>query len=58
MELIVNSETIPTEYFNQETGDGDNSQEEEVLDLAYVEREQLKKVLQKNNGNITRTASD
>ncbi|MDK2968339.1 sigma 54-interacting transcriptional regulator [Lacrimispora sp.] len=58
VELIVNSETIPTEYFNQENGDGDNSQEEEVLDLAYVEREQLKKVLQKNNGNITRTASD
>lgn len=58
VELIVNSETIPTEYFNQETGNEDNDQEEEILDLAYVEREQLKKVLQKNNGNITRTASD
>ncbi len=58
VELIVNSETIPAEYFNQETEETKPEQEEEFLDLAYVEREQLKKVLQKNNGNITRTASD
>ncbi|TCO71829.1 sigma-54-dependent Fis family transcriptional regulator [Marinisporobacter balticus] len=58
IELIINTETIPSEYFNKETGATDDAQDVEILNLAHVEREHIKKILQKNKGNITRTADD
>ncbi|MDF2611327.1 MAG: sigma-54-dependent Fis family transcriptional regulator [Lachnospiraceae bacterium] len=56
VELIINTETIPPDYFYQEIEESNS--EQECLDLAYVEREHLLKVLQKNKGNITRTANE
>lgn len=56
VELIINTETIPPEYFSQENDDA--VQEVANLDLNYIEREHLLKVLQKNNGNITHSAND
>jgi transcriptional regulator of acetoin/glycerol metabolism len=58
VELIINTETIPPEYFTQETEDTDSLQEVENLDLDYIEKEHLLKVLHKNKGNISRAASD
>lgn len=58
VELIINTETIPADYFYQEAGDTDSRQGAEVLELAYVEREHILKVLEKNKGNITRSAGD
>jgi transcriptional regulator of acetoin/glycerol metabolism len=56
VELIINTESIPPDYFYQENEEANSAQE--CLELEYVEREHLLKVLQKNKGNITRTASD
>lgn len=59
VELIINTESIPLDYFNQgyneEVSEDENK---EVLDIAYVEKEHLIKVLKKNNGNISRSADD
>lgn len=56
VELIINTESIPSDYFYQEIEESNSGQE--CLELEHVEREHLLKVLQKNKGNITRTASD
>ncbi len=56
VELMVNTETFPPEYFSQESDKTVDAPEN--LDLTYVEREHLLKVLQKNNGNVTKTATD
>ncbi|MFA9466107.1 MAG: sigma-54-dependent Fis family transcriptional regulator [Velocimicrobium sp.] len=58
VELIINTETIPPEYFSQPSDEADAQEEAENLDLAYIEREHLLKVLKKNKGNITKTAND
>lgn len=58
VELIVNTETIPPEYFSEETEEDTESQEVENLNLDYVEKKHLLKVLHKNNGNITRASND
>lgn len=58
VELIVNSESIPTDYFYQETDGTMDQAAGEILNLAQIEQVQIKKVLKKNNGNITRTADD
>jgi transcriptional regulator of acetoin/glycerol metabolism len=56
VELIINTETIPLEYFYQDIEESNS--EQECLELEHIEREHLLKVLQKNKGNITRTAID
>lgn len=58
VELIVNTETIPPEYFSKNTEEDNAGQGGENLNLDYMEREHLLKVLQKNNGNITRASND
>lgn len=58
VELIINTETIPPEYFAQKIDDTNGVDDVETLNLDYMEREHLLKVLQKNNGNITRASSE
>ncbi len=58
VELIINTETIPPEYFSEKIEDATGAREVENLNLDYVEREHLLKVLQKHNGNISRASSD
>jgi PAS domain S-box-containing protein len=58
VELIINTETIPTSYFTINTHKPENSKEHQLLDLAELEKEHIKKVLKKNDGNITHAAKD
>lgn len=60
VELIINTESIPLGYFSQAI-DEDQAVEDknrETLDISYVEKEHLIRVLNKNNGNISRSADD
>lgn len=58
VELIINTESVPAGYFGQTYESSVDSEKHENLDMANVEREHLIKVLQMNNGNITRSAND
>jgi len=57
VELIINTESIPLSYFNQ-TEIEEDTDKKETLDMTFVEKEHLIKVLMKNNGNISRSAED
>ncbi|HPX70028.1 MAG TPA: sigma 54-interacting transcriptional regulator [Bacillota bacterium] len=60
IELIIYSESIPYDYFNQEKSFAeelyDNYIQGSDMNLCNMEKAHLKKVLKKHNGNITRSA--
>lgn len=58
IELVINTESIPAHYFKEECCDIEPFVElkEEPLDLAYIEKRHLIKVLKKYKANITHCA--
>ncbi|PKM49284.1 MAG: sigma-54-dependent Fis family transcriptional regulator [Firmicutes bacterium HGW-Firmicutes-7] len=58
VELIINTEAIPTGYFSQSINEDGNNDENVCLNIANVEKEHLIRVLEKNNGNVSRSAND
>ncbi len=58
VELIINTESIPTNYFSEESCDSELLIDisEDCLKLDSVEKEHLIKVLKKFKGNITHSA--
>lgn len=59
IELIINTESMPVEYFSQVESDYDNHPiiYGECLDLENIEKEHLKRVLKIFSGNITHSAN-
>ncbi len=59
IELIINTESIPAEYFGQVDANDEPmlSMKEESYDMEHVEKEHLEKVLKKYKGNITHSAA-
>ncbi len=58
IELIINTETVPVEYFTKYQQEHDLTEGNEKLDLAYIEKEHITRVIRMNNGNISRSAKD
>lgn len=58
VELIINTETIPSLYFGEEGSDEDSliDLNEESYKLEYLEKQHIIKTLKKFKGNITYTA--
>jgi PAS domain S-box-containing protein len=58
VELIINTETIPSLYFGEEGSDEDSLVDlnEESYKLEYLEKQHIIKTLKKFKGNITYTA--
>ncbi|WHH58656.1 sigma-54-dependent Fis family transcriptional regulator [Petroclostridium sp. X23] len=58
IELIINTESVPSGYFGQEEKNNDVllSINKECLNMEHIEKEHLEKVLKKYKGNITRSA--
>lgn len=60
VELIINTESIPSGYFDQDFYEDevllDNDNDSTDLDLDNIEKIHLEKVLKKYNGNITHSA--
>jgi transcriptional regulator of acetoin/glycerol metabolism len=58
VELIINTESIPKGYFIQDDFEEDIEKDEKLMSLEDMEKQHIIKVLEKNKGNISRSASD
>ncbi|MFZ5969220.1 MAG: sigma-54-dependent Fis family transcriptional regulator [Bacillota bacterium] len=58
VELIINTESIPPGYFGQDVSDDITLQnsDRDRLDMDYIEKEHLVRVLKRFSGNITQSA--
>ena len=58
VELIINTESIPKGYFVQDDFEEEIEKDEKLMSLEDIEKQHIIKVLEKNKGNISRSATE